>query len=99
MTQARWLMLIGFAVVLAGTLLSLRHQRLRVMHDTIELHGQIDQTRQALWDLQVRTAEQANLQELHEAIRSTDLELSPMVFDEPIAGAPTPQDEHVPTPH
>ncbi len=83
MTQPKWLLLILFGVAVAGVLLSLRHQRLQVMHETIQTHRQIDRVGQELWDLQVRMAETGSTEELQEDLRRSNLDLTPIATQVP----------------
>jgi len=69
--------LVLFAILLGMSLFVLRQQRLHLMNQVAVVYGQIQRSRQELWDLQVRIAEQAQPQKLREAIWRTRLDLEP----------------------
>lgn len=78
---ARLITVVVFATAVAAVLLGLRQQRLQVMHEMAQLHAQINEDRQAMWDLQVRIAERMQPEALHEAIARAGLEVEPITPD------------------
>lgn len=75
---AKLLLLVMVTTVVGATLLGLRQQRLQLMHEMAGLHSQIDQARQATWDMQIRIAELAEAGALEQAIERAQLELEPV---------------------
>ncbi len=69
------LALIIFTATVAVVLLGYRQQRLEVMNEMTRLHGQIDQSRQAMWDLQVKIADHVEPPALLKAIGRAQLKL------------------------
>jgi len=80
---------IAAAALIGAGLLSLRHQRLAMMHEMTELHRQMDRTRRQTWDLQTRIAEASSPATLRRAIERAGLELEPVAprdLRRPVAG-------------
>lgn len=69
---------IAAAALIGAALLSLRHQRLVMMHEMAQMHQQIDQARRETWDYQAKIAEAASPAALREAIERAGLELEPL---------------------
>ena len=68
---------------IAAIVLSLRHQRLLVMHETARLHAQINRTRMDTWDLQARIAKRIDPAALSNAFARRGLDLEPITPIEP----------------
>lgn len=73
----RGLVVIVLAVVVAVVLLSLRQQRLAMMHDIAKLRDKMDASRQATWDMQIRIASRIDPPRLVKAIERAKLHLEP----------------------
>ncbi len=61
-------LLIGVITLAALALFSLRHQRYQAMYEMTQLHRQILQTRQALWNQQAQIARQLTPAQLKQAL-------------------------------
>ncbi len=75
MPAARWMLLILCLVVVSGMLLSARHQRLRLMHETVELHGELREARQELWAQQATLNAQLGPLQLDQLAREVGVAL------------------------
>ena len=68
-------------VILAATaagMLSLRQQRWEVRHDITQKHKQIEQTRRATWDSQVKVAAELHTERLEHKIALAQIDLEPI---------------------
>lgn len=74
----RWLIAILALVVIGGLMVSLRQQRLRVMHESIQLHREAGKHRQEIWGLQVQLSEKVTTPQLRDAVLDAGLELAPL---------------------
>ena len=73
----RALAAIVFATAIGVVLLSLRQQRLAMMHDMAKLRDQMDVSRQQTWDMQVRIAAKIDPPRLAKAIERAKLKVEP----------------------
>jgi|GEM_PF-4716017 len=78
MLPYRWLIAIIALVVIGGLMVSLRQQRLRVMHESIQLHREAGKQRQEIWGLQVQLSEKVTTPQLRDAVLDAGLELAPL---------------------
>ncbi len=69
---------IAAAALIGAGLLSLRQQRLTMMHEMAQLHQHMDQTRRETWDLQARIASESSPEALRQAIERTGMQLEPV---------------------
>jgi hypothetical protein len=74
---SRALAILVFATVIGIALLALRQQRLTMMHEMALTHAQMNQSRQKMWDLQVRIANKVEPPKLAKAIQRAKLRLEP----------------------
>lgn len=65
-------------LVLAGSLLMLRQQRLVIAHDNAELFWKILSTRESLWDVQARGAVMLQPQRLAMRIQTAQVAVEPV---------------------
>lgn len=70
-----------FATAVAAVLLGLRQQRLEMMNEMARMHGEINTSRQDVWDLQVKIAERMEPEALNAAIARVGLQLEPITPD------------------
>ena len=73
----RSLLALVCATAIAAALLALRQQRLTLMHDMARLREQMDTSRRATWDMQVRIAGKMDPPRLAKAIERAKLKLEP----------------------
>ncbi|MCE9592217.1 MAG: hypothetical protein K8S99_17060 [Planctomycetes bacterium] len=71
------LAIITFATVIAVLLLGFRQQRLATMHEMARLHSKMNQSRQTMWDMQVRIADRLDPARLTQAVDRAKLRLEP----------------------
>jgi cell division protein FtsL len=71
------------AAAIAMALLGLRQQRLATMHRMARLHANMTESRQMMWDLQVRIAEASRPATLQDAAARTGLQVEPLVTGDP----------------
>lgn len=71
--------LLMIAIVVGAVLLALRQQRLQLMHEMVQVHSQIDRSRQAIWDYQVKITERTEPNRLRDVIARHRLQLEPAV--------------------
>ena len=74
---SRALAILVFATAIGIGLLALRQQRLTMMHEMALTHAQMNQSRQKMWDLQVRIADKVEPPKLAKAIQRAKLQLEP----------------------
>jgi hypothetical protein len=74
---SRALAILVFTTAIGVALLALRHQRLSMMHEMAMIHAQMNQSRQKMWDLQVRIADKVEPPKLAKAILRAKLKLEP----------------------
>jgi hypothetical protein len=67
-----------FLVAIGAALLGMRQYRQTLRHDVTRLHEQMNESRQAVWDLHVRIAERIEPKRLKAAIDRAGLELEPI---------------------
>lgn len=84
---AKLITVVVLTTAVAASLLGLRQQRLQIMHETAQLHAQIDRRRLQTWDLQVRINERMNPPALRKAIERIALDLEPITPDGPVKTA------------
>ena len=75
----RLLVAIICAAAIGLGLLALRQQRLEMMHEMTQLHGQMDDIRTDIWKKQVQISEKTDPQSLKEANQRANLTLEPVV--------------------
>src|SRR5689334_17146010 len=71
------LAVIIFVVGIAVVLLGMRQERLASMHEMARLHAQMNRSRQAMWDRQVRVADKTEPKKLTQALERAKLRLEP----------------------
>ncbi len=76
---AKLMVLILAGTATAAALLWLRQQRLELAHDIANAHRQIDEARQATWDLQVKVACYVEPNSLNQALARAELKLEPLL--------------------
>lgn len=76
-TFTKALAIIAVATVIAVLLLGFRQQRLASMNEMARLHAQMNHSRHAMWDSQVRIADQLDPVRLTQAIERAQLQLEP----------------------
>jgi hypothetical protein len=74
---SRALAILVFTTAIGVALLALRHQRLSMMHEMAMIHARMNQSRQKMWDLQVRIADKVEPPKLAKAILRAKLKLEP----------------------
>ena len=74
---SRALAILLFATAIGVALLALRQQRLTMMHEMALIHADMNQSRQHMWDLQVRIADKVEPPKLAKAIERAKLKLEP----------------------
>ena len=72
----------GLLVIVCGTaiavgLLAMRQHRLTAMHDMTRLHAKMNDSREGMWDMQVRIACRIDPPKLAKAIERAKLQLEP----------------------
>jgi cell division protein FtsL len=72
------LTMIGVVIAIGAALLGMRHYQLSLRADMAELHREMEQSQQEIWDFQVRIAERARPEALRQAIETSELELEPL---------------------
>lgn len=70
-------MIVIIAATAAG-MLSLRQQRWEVRHDITQMHKQIEQTRRATWEGQVKIAGELHTERLEHKIALAQIDLEPI---------------------
>ncbi len=77
---AKLMVLIIAGTATAAALLWLRQQRVELAHEITTAHQQIDATRQATWDLQVKVAAFVEPNSLNQALARAELDLEPLTI-------------------
>jgi len=86
---------LGLALI-GGVVLSLRQQRLVLLHEITALHREMDACRKRMWDAQVRIAEPATPSRLVELTERAGLELESATPPRAPAAAPGVLAQHGP---
>jgi len=88
---AKMLFVIAAVTLVAAAVLGLRQQRQALAHETVRLHRETDEARQAVWEAELRGAEAASPARLREAHERLGRPLAPI--HDPAAAAEPPGDD------